>query len=129
MQRLQRNNTLLVSLSASSISFCSHTQVRTSIFVNKEPGISIVSNILAQPIEYLKGVGPQRADLLKKELGIFTYSDLLHFFPYRHIDKTKIIKIADLDPSVEYAQVQGKLWYSVTVGEKKQPPADCISDG
>ena len=63
-------------------------------------------------------MGPQRADLLKKELGIFTYSDLLHFFPYRHIDKTKITKIADLDPSVEFAQVQGKLWYAETVGEK-----------
>ncbi|MGN6166115.1 MAG: ATP-dependent DNA helicase RecG [Flavisolibacter sp.] len=74
--------------------------------------------MLSQPIEYLKGVGPQKADLLKKELGIFTYGDLLNFFPYRHIDKTKIAKIADLGTSTEYAQVQGKLWYYETVGER-----------
>jgi ATP-dependent DNA helicase RecG len=75
-------------------------------------------DILAQPIEYLKGVGPQRADLLKKELGLFTYSDLLHCFPYRHIDKTRVTAIADLTPATEFAQVQGKLWYFETAGEK-----------
>jgi ATP-dependent DNA helicase RecG len=73
---------------------------------------------LAHPIEYLKGVGPQRADLLKKELAIFTFSDLLQHYPYRHVDKTKITKIIDLNPSMEYTQVQGKLWYYETVGEK-----------
>jgi ATP-dependent DNA helicase RecG len=80
--------------------------------------ITTLRNILSQPIEYLKGVGPQKADLLKKELGIFTYADLLNFFPYRHIDKTKITRISDLNPSVEYAQVQGKLWYYETAGER-----------
>lgn len=59
-----------------------------------------------------------RADILKKELAIFTFSDLLQHYPYRHIDKTKIAKIIDLNPSTEYAQVQGKLWYYETVGEK-----------
>ena len=80
--------------------------------------ITGTSTILSQPIEYLKGVGPQKADLLKKELGVFTYGDLLNLFPYRHIDKTKITRIADLTPSVEYAQVQGKLWYYETTGER-----------
>jgi ATP-dependent DNA helicase RecG len=77
-----------------------------------------ISNILAHSIEYLKGVGPFRADLLKKELGIFIFNDLLQYFPFRHVDKTKITKINDLNPSIEYAQVQGKLWYHETVGEK-----------
>ena len=61
-------------------------------------------------------MGPLRADLLKKELGVFTYGDLLYLFPYRHIDKTSITKIKDLNPTIEYAQVQGRLWYFETVG-------------
>lgn len=59
-----------------------------------------------------------KADLLKKELGIFTYGDLLNFFPYRHIDKTSFTKIADLNAATEYAQIRGKLWYFETAGEK-----------
>jgi len=86
--------------------------------LSKPVTITATAGILTQPIEYLKGVGPLRADLLKKELGIFTYGDLLHHFPYRHIDKTRITRIADLSPSNEYAQVQGKLWYFETAGEK-----------
>jgi ATP-dependent DNA helicase RecG len=78
--------------------------------------IATIASILSQPIEYLKGVGPLRADLLKKELGIFTYADLLYLFPYRHIDKTSITKIADLNSATEYAQVQGKLWYFENTG-------------
>ncbi|MDB5251971.1 MAG: ATP-dependent helicase [Flaviaesturariibacter sp.] len=73
---------------------------------------------MVHPIEYLKGVGPQRADLLKKELGIFTFNDLLHHFPYRHIDKTKVMKVIDLTPAVEFAQVKGRLTYSEVAGEK-----------
>lgn len=73
---------------------------------------------MAHPIEYLKGVGPQRADLLKKELAIFTFNDLLHHFPYRHLDKTGVTKIIDLIPTIEYTQVQGKLWYYETTGVK-----------
>lgn len=90
---------------------------RTFTFVQKLFIISSL-NILTHPIEYLKGVGPQRADLLKKELAIFTFSDLLHLFPYRHVDKTKITKIIDLNATMEYALVQGRLWYFETVGVK-----------
>ena len=63
-------------------------------------------------------MGPQRADLLKKELAIFSFQDLLYHFPYRHIDKTKISSIIDLHAGTDYAQVQGKLWYFETVGER-----------
>ena len=73
---------------------------------------------MAHPIEYLKGVGPQRADLLKKELAIFTFNDLLHHFPYRHIDKTKILKISDLSHAIEFGQVQGIIAYKEVIGEK-----------
>ena len=86
------------------------------IFVLNESSITNLSSILSQPIEYLKGVGPLRADLLKKELGVFTYQDLLYLFPYRHIDKTSITKIEELTTATDYAQVQGKLWYFETAG-------------
>jgi ATP-dependent DNA helicase RecG len=47
-------------------------------------------------------VGPQKGDLLKKELNIFTFRDLLEHFPYRHLDKTKVSSIADINPQTEY---------------------------
>ncbi len=86
-------------------------------FTPNRVSIATTPNILAHPIEYLKGVGPQRADLLKKELGLFTFSDLLHHFPYRHVDKTKVLKVGAL-AGVEFAQVQGILSYKEVVGEK-----------
>lgn len=85
--------------------------------VNKE-AIATSANILAHPIEYLKGVGPQRADLLKKELGLFTFNDLLHHFPFRHIDKTRITYIGELSAGLDFAQVQGTLTYYEVMGEK-----------
>jgi ATP-dependent DNA helicase RecG len=63
-------------------------------------------------------VGPQKADLLKKELGIFTFGDLLHLFPYRYLDKTRISRIMELNASHDFAQVKGKLWYYETAGER-----------
>jgi ATP-dependent DNA helicase RecG len=80
--------------------------------------IATSPDILHHPIEYLKGVGPQRGDLLKKELAIFTFNDLLHHYPYRHVDKTKVTKIADLNPLIEFAQVQGRLSFYEVIGER-----------
>ena len=62
---------------------------------------------LQTPIDYLKGVGPNRADLLRSELGIQTYQDLLNLFPNRYIDRTRYYKINELVQSS--AEVQ--LWY------------------
>jgi len=84
----------------------------------KKKIINSTSTILTYPIEYLKGVGPQRADLLKKELGIFTFNDLLHHFPYRHLDRTRTYKIGELTIGNEYAQVQGVLTDHEVIGEK-----------
>lgn len=53
----------------------------------------------------MKGVGPQKGDLFKKELNIFTFGDLLEHFPFRHIDRTKINFIKDLNPVMDYVQV------------------------
>ena len=65
--------------------------------------------ILENPIEYLKGVGPTRAELLKKELSIYTFSDLLYHFPFRYIDKSLIYNICDLSEDLQYIQLRGKI--------------------
>ena len=65
-------------------------------------------NYLITPIDYLKGVGPNRADLFKSELKIFTYEDLLYFFPFRYIDKTKYHKIHELENTNSHVQIIGK---------------------
>jgi len=80
--------------------------------------ISTTSSILSNPIEYLKGVGPQRADLLKKELQIFTFGDLLEHFPYRHVDKSQINLISDLNPQTEFAQIKGVLMNYEVIGQR-----------
>lgn len=76
-------------------------------------------NILSSPIEYLKGVGPQRAELLKKELSIFTFKDLLEHFPFRHIDKTVVTPIRDIGPNADWVQISGKLLSVELVGDKR----------
>ena len=67
----------------------------------------------------MKGVGPLRGDLLKKELGIYTFQDLIDHFPFRHIDKTKVETIGSITPNTEYVQVAGRLQYSEVIGVKQ----------
>jgi len=77
-------------------------------------------NILDTPIEYLKGVGPQRAELLKKELQIFTFQDLLNFYPYKYLDRTRYYKINELTPSLtSEIQIIGKIIHLKTVEQKR----------
>ncbi len=71
------------------------------------------------PIEYLKGVGPQKADLLKKELQIFTIGDLLHYYPFRYNDRTQFHKIRQLHTDMYAAQVLGRLTSLQEAGEKR----------
>lgn len=81
-----------------------------------------MNSFLQTPIEYLKGVGPQRADLLKLELGIRNYGDLLHHFPFRYVDRSQYHKVADL-PHVETAvQLKGYLIHIAEsgVGRRKK---------
>ena len=76
-------------------------------------------HLLSTSIEYLKGVGPKRAELLKKELEIFTFRDLLFHFPFRYIDKSKIYLVADLKPETPSIQLFGKIIKIVEKGHKK----------
>ena len=67
----------------------------------------IIKEFLDTEITYLQGVGPKRAELLNKELSIFTFRDLLYYFPYKYIDRTKFYKIAELDPDLPFVQIRG----------------------
>ncbi len=68
-----------------------------------------MSTNLQTPIDYLKGVGPNRADLLRKELGIHTYQDLINLFPNRYLDRTQYYKINQLQPNASEVQIVGKI--------------------
>ncbi|MFA6275483.1 MAG: ATP-dependent DNA helicase RecG [Pedobacter sp.] len=67
---------------------------------------------------YLKGVGPKRAELLQKELGISTYEQLLDHYPFRYIDRTRFYKINELNPDMPLVQVIGRITSKETIGEK-----------
>jgi len=68
----------------------------------------VKENFLNTSIDYLKGVGPNRSDILKKEFQIFTYDDLLNFFPFRYIDRTKFYKISEIQKSNADVQIIGR---------------------
>ena len=74
---------------------------------------------LQTPIDYLKGVGPNRADLLRSELSIHTYQDLINLFPNRYIDRTKYYKINELQRNTSEVQVIGKITGLREVAQKR----------
>jgi len=88
------------------------------------------TNLLQTPIDYLKGVGPNRAEVLRKELGIHTYQDLLNLFPNRYIDKTKYYKINEIQRNTAEIQIIGKITHLKTVAQKrgKRLVADFVDD-
>lgn len=74
-----------------------------------------MNEFLQTPIEFLKGVGPQRADLLRKEVGIYTFDDLLHYYPFRYVDRSQYHTISELAHLDGYAQLKGTI---IHVSEK-----------
>ncbi|MCK0156705.1 ATP-dependent DNA helicase RecG [Cellulophaga sp. F20128] len=76
-------------------------------------------NYLQTPIAYLKGVGPNRAETLQGELGIYTYQDLINLFPNRYLDKTKYYKISELQRNNSEVQLIGKITHLKSVAQKK----------
>ncbi|MBP7409633.1 MAG: hypothetical protein KA941_12825, partial [Flavobacteriales bacterium] len=80
---------------------------------------STVQDVLASPIEYLKGVGPQRGELLRKELGIATFRDLLFHFPFRYIDRSRFHKVREITEDVQQVQLRGVLGAVKMIGEKQ----------
>jgi ATP-dependent DNA helicase RecG len=82
-----------------------------------------MNSILDSDITYLTGVGQKRAKLLKDELNISTYKDLLYYFPYRYIDRSKFYKIQDLNKDLPYIQIKGEFSHfeisNISKGKKK----------
>ena len=74
---------------------------------------------LATPIAYLKGVGPKRAEVLEKELDIQTFEDLLHYYPFRYVDKSEFYKVSEVHSDLPYIQLVGKIVRMEEVGAKR----------
>ncbi len=75
-----------------------------------------MSNFLDQEIKFLPGVGPKRAEILTKELKIKTFGDLIYYYPYKYIDRTKYFTIAELHAEMPYVQVKGVIRSIETIG-------------
>lgn len=76
-------------------------------------------HLLDYPIEYLKGIGPQRAEVLQKELGIFTYQQLLSHYPFRYVDKTQFQSVREVNEESMYYQLRGQIIELEVVGDKR----------
>jgi ATP-dependent DNA helicase RecG len=85
-----------------------------------------MQDFLDSNITYLTGVGPKRAELLSKELNINTFRDILYYFPYKYIDRTRFYRIAELEPDLPLVQIKGfiKGYYTEGVGKGKRLVAD-----
>lgn len=66
-------------------------------------------DLLETPIEYLKGVGPKRGEILRKEIGVQTYYDLLTYYPFRYIDRSRFVPIGEINSDSTYIQIRGKV--------------------
>ncbi len=90
------------------------------LLFSKELGkFAYMSKNLQTPIDYLKGVGPSRADLLRSELGIQTYQDLINLFPNRYLDRTKYYNINELQRNSAEVQIIGKITGFKEIAQKR----------
>ena len=76
-------------------------------------------NFLETPIEYLKGVGPKRADLLKKELNVFTFEDMIEYYPFRYVDRSKFYAVKDIISDASYIQLKGTISNMKLLGKSR----------
>jgi len=89
-----------------------------------------MTGYFAQGLEYIKGVGAQRAEMLKKELGIFTIADLIQHYPFRYEDRTQFYKIKEIKDAEAYVQIVGQITSLALVGApRKQRLVAQFSDG
>jgi len=77
-------------------------------------------DITTRDIKYLQGVGPQRAAMLNKELNIFSLRDLLYYFPYKYVDRSRLYYIHEIDGNMPYIQLKGQILSFETIGEGRQ---------
>ena len=77
-------------------------------------------DITTRDIKFLQGVGPQRAAMLNKELNIYSLRDLLYYFPYKYVDRSRLYYIHEIDGNMPYIQLKGQILSFETVGEGRQ---------
>ena len=77
-------------------------------------------DLATRDIKYLSGGGPQRASVLNKELGIYSLHDLLYYFPYKYVDRSRIYYIQEIDGTMPYIQLKGEILSFETAGEGRQ---------
>ncbi|MCF2737780.1 ATP-dependent DNA helicase RecG [Bacteroides caecigallinarum] len=77
-------------------------------------------DLSSRDIKFLPGVGPHRAEILEKELGIRSFRDLLYHFPYKYVDRSRIYRISEIDGTMPYIQLKGQILSFETFGEGRQ---------
>jgi len=85
---------------------------------NNPAGKTAIHDFLESGVQYLKGVGPKRAEMLGKELNIITFRDLLYFFPYKYIDRSRFYTVKEIDTSIAFIQLKGHITGLRTEGAK-----------
>ena len=78
------------------------------------------TSVLDTELTYLPGIGPKRADLLQKELGLKTWGDLLYYFPYKHIDRSRLYRTSELTSDMPFVQIRGQFISFEQVGEGRK---------
>lgn len=88
-------------------------------------------DILSQDIMYLQGVGPRRKEILSRELGIRTYRDLLEYFPYKYVDRTKVYLISELSSDMPFVQIKGRIirFEETETGKRRKRVIAHFTDG
>ncbi|MGP1524290.1 MAG: ATP-dependent DNA helicase RecG [Prevotella multiformis] len=88
-------------------------------------------DILSQDIMYLQGVGPKKKEILSRELGIRTYRDLLEYFPYKYVDRTKVYLISELSPDMPFVQIKGRIirFEETETGKRRKRVIAHFTDG
>ncbi len=77
-------------------------------------------------IKYLQGVGPKKAEILKQELKVVSFEDLVYTFPYKYVDRSRIFKINEIDPSMQYIQLKGRISSLKTIGDGRSKRISAI---
>lgn len=90
-----------------------------------------MQDLLEQDIMYLPGVGPRRKEILGKELGISTYRDLLEYFPYKYVDRSRIYRISEINTDMPFVQLRGQIlsYEETELGPRKRRITAHFSDG
>lgn len=90
-----------------------------------------MTDVLDQDIKFLPGVGPRRKDILSKELGIESYRDLLEYYPYKYIDRSRLYHISELTPDMPFVQIKGEIlsYEEFDMGYRKKRIVAHFSDG